>query len=202
MITIFWHCIVSTVLNEGEKFVAGTLDQLAQYLKMEPVKLSINIKRLEDDPELAKKVVKELDLFNDKSYSFSKCDCAIVSAFYFSGLISIDHTAKLLVYCSPRSHIAVAAQREKPHAAWGVTCESFAAVYNFSNKIAIFHEVLHLLGVDDCYVEDEPYPKKTDCNFKHCIMDYNPPKKWCENWPFLCNKNVRVLQNLTKSKEK
>jgi len=196
MITIYWHCLEPKASDKDEKFVADALDQLAQHLKGEPVKLSISIKRLGDETDLAKKVVGELDRLNDQTYTFSECDCAIVTAFYIGGLIDIGntYTAKLLVYCSPDSKIALAAQKNAPHAEWGATCESLAAVYSLNNKIAIFHEALHLLGADDCYIENQPCQKKPDCNFERCIMDFNPPEQWCENWPFICDKNIDLIR--------
>ena len=117
-----------------------------------------------------------------------------MSAFCIGGLIGNTYTAKLLVYCSPDSNIAIAAQRKVPHAEWGAMCAFLAAVYSLNNKIAIFHEALHLLGADDCYIEDKPCQKKPDCNFERCIMDYNPPEQWCENWPFICDKNIDLIR--------
>jgi len=194
MIPIYWHCLEPKASDKDEKFVAGTLNQLAQHLKAEPIKLSISIKRLGDKPNLAKKIAKELGRLNDETDAFSKCEGAIVSAFYIGGLIGNTYAAKLLVYCSPYSKIALAAQRKAPHAKWGATCAFLAAVYSLNNKIAIFHEALHLLGADDCYIDDKPYQKKPDCNFEHCIMDYNPPEQWCENWPFICDKNIDLIR--------
>ena len=89
MITIYWHCLEPTASDEDEKFVAGTLDQLAQHLKVEPIKLSISIKRLGDQPKLAKEVDAILNMLNEQSYTF--CDCAakiihVISCFFAGGL--------------------------------------------------------------------------------------------------------------------
>jgi hypothetical protein len=192
VITIYWHCLEPTASDEDEKFVAGTLEQLAQHLKAEPV--TISIKRLRDEPELARKVDETLDRLNDQSYTFNVCDATIAYVFSTANLIGENYAAKLLVYCSPHSNIAIAAQRKVPHAKWGAMCAFLAAVYSLNNKIAVFHEALHLLGADDCYVEDKPCQKKADCNFKHCIMDYNPHEEWCENWPFICGKNIALIR--------
>lgn len=194
MITIYWHCLEPTASDEDEKFVNGTLNKLAQHLKAEPVKLSIRIKRLRDEPKLARKVDERLDRMNEQSYTFNICDATIAYDFSIANLIGETYAAKLLVYCSPDSKIAAAAQRKKPHAKWGAMCAFLAAVYSLNNKSAIFHEALHLLGADDCYIEDKPSQKKADCNFEHCIMDYKPPEKWCENWPFICDKNIDLIR--------
>lgn len=194
MISIYWHCLEPKASDEDEKFVAGALDQLAQHLKTEPIKLSISIKRLGDETDLAKKVVEELDRLNDQMYTFIECEHAIVSAFYIGGLIGETYKAKLLVYCSPDSRIALAAQKNAPHAELGAACGFLAAVYSLNNKSTIFHEALHLLGADDCYIENQPCQKKPDCNFERCIMDYNPTEQWCENWPFICDKNIDLIR--------
>ncbi|MCK4292909.1 MAG: hypothetical protein KAY65_06915 [Planctomycetes bacterium] len=194
MVTIYWHCLEPTASDEDEKFVAGALDQLAQHLKGKAVKLSISIKRLRDEPKLARKVDETLDRLYDESYTFSECDAAMTHAFFIANLIGETYPAKLLVYCSPDSHIAVAAQRKAPHAKRGATCAFLAAVYSLNSKSTIFHEALHLLGADDCYIEDKPCQKKPDCNFERCIMDYNPAEQWCENWPFICERNIEQLK--------
>ena len=194
MITIYWHCLEQTASEEDEKFVAGTLNQLAQHLKAEPIKLSISIKPLGDQPNLAKKIAKELGRLNDETDAFSKCEGAITYAFSTANLIGNTYKAKLLVYCSPHSNIAIAAQRKAPHAKYGATCAFLAAVYSLNKKSTIFHEALHLLGADDCYIEDKPCQKKPDCNFERCIMDYNPPEEWCDNWPFICDKNIDLIR--------
>ncbi len=196
MITIYWHCLGTTACEEGEKFVAGALDQLAQHLKGEQVKLSINIKRLGDEPKLAKKVDEILDQSNDQSNPFSTYyEHAIVDALYTGNCIGIKNTsiAKLLVYCSPDSNIAVAAKRQNPHAKYGAMCSFLAAVYSLNKKSTIFHEALHLLGADECYIEDKPSLKKPDCNFKRCIMNFEPREEWCEKWPFICVKNIKLI---------
>ncbi len=197
MITIYWHCLETTATDEDEKFVAGALDQLAQHLRKEPTKLPISIKRLGDEPELARKVAEKLNRLNDQLYTFSDCAADIAD------VLPIDkaYTAKLLVYCSPHGHIAVAAQRKNPDARWGGTCGPLAAVYKPNDKNGVFHEALHLLGADECYREDDPYQKKPDCNRDGCIMEYEPTENTCEDWPFLCDKNVRIIRDLAKQVE-
>lgn len=53
MITIYYHCIGMT--EADEKFLKNSLQELAQRLKAEPIKLEINIRLLRDEPELKKK---------------------------------------------------------------------------------------------------------------------------------------------------
>ena len=197
MFTIYWYCFEKTASEKDEKFVAGALNLLAQRLK-EELNLPIIIKRLRDEPELKTKVVEKLEQLKNDSYKFSDCGGDISNILPNSD----TYSAKLLVYCSPYSHIAVAAQNKKPVAKWGATCGRLAAIYSPNNKNTIYHEALHLLGADDCYIENNPYQKKADCNFNGCIMEYVLTENVCENWPFLCDKNLLILDDLAKEIEK
>ncbi len=197
MFTIYWYCFGKTASEKDEKFVAGALNLLAQRLK-EEFKLPIIIKRLRDEPELKTKVAEKLEQLKKDSYKFSDCARDISNILPYG----YTYSTKLLAYCSPCSHIAVAARNEKSVAKWGCTCARLAAIYSPNNKNTICHEALHLLGADDCYIEDEPYQKKPDCNFNGCIMEYVPAENVCENWPFLCDKNLLILDDLAKEIEK
>jgi len=198
MIIIYWHCLGMT--EDDERFVAAALDELAQHLKTEPIKLEINIRRLRNEPNLTKKVGAILNRLNDPSYMFSSCAGAMLDPFFKEGIFKEGVPPKLLVYCSRDSHLAISALREKPSALWGVACGSFAVVYSPNNRVAIWHEALHLFGLDDCYIiEDNQIRKKHCCKLDGCIMEYAPPESTCENWPFLCDKNICLLQDLSKN---
>jgi len=80
-----------------------------------------------------------------------------------------------LVYRRPESYIANVAHRENPSALYGATCGSFAAINRLDYKVTIWHEALHLLGLDDCYKQDNPRKKKPHCKLDGCIMEWNPP---------------------------
>lgn len=197
MITIYWHCLKPVASEKDEKFISSALGQLAKHLRKEPIELAISIKRLLDEPELARTVTEILDRLSDQSYTFPNC------AFEITEILPIGETPtptpKLFVYCSPSNPVAVAAQREKPVAKWGGTCVPLAALYKYNNKNGVFHETLHLLGAKDCYEEKDPSQKKPDCNLDSCIMEYNPPLNISENWPFLCDKNVNLLRQMKKN---
>jgi hypothetical protein len=184
---------------DDETFLKNSLQELAQRLKAEPIKLEINIRRLRDEPELTKKVDGKLNRLSDPSYMFNQCAGEILYPFFKEDIIKEDVPPKLLVYCSRDSQVAKAALRQKPLAQWGATCSPLAAVYVLDNRVAMWHEALHLLGADDCYIEDNPSQKKSDCNLDGCIMEYAAPESTCENWPFLCDKNIELLSDLDKS---
>lgn len=209
MITIYWHCLGMT--EADETFVNGALQELSQHLredpKDDPVKLSVSIKQLGDEPELVREVNGALNQQNDKSGGFSYYVAKILGIFSCHVGIgrSFSHM-RLLVYCRPDGHIAVAAKSEaarmkKPPPCWGAAKMPLAAVYSPGNKVAVWHEGLHLLGLDDCYEEDNPRKKKTHCKLDGCIMEYAPPESTCESWPFLCDHNIERLQELAKEME-
>ena len=208
MITIYYHCFDMT--PDDEIFVAGALKELAQHLKVDPkdapIKLSVSIKRLGDEPDLAKEVDRILIKFGDPSYTFSRCAADILYLFSKFDFITENFSAKLLVYCSSDSQIAQTAKSEatcmkKPPPEWGATCGSFSAAYppkdQLKRKFTIWHETVHLLLLrddnrDECY---EPY---YPCECDTCIMQYEPPKKWVGEWS-LCDKIIGFLRDLSKN---
>ncbi len=59
--------------------------------------------------------------------------------------------------------------------------------------------VVHLLLVrdddlDECYEPYHPYPKKGDCDCESCLMQYAPSKETVDEWPSLCGKVIKLLQ--------
>jgi len=139
MITIYYHCFDMT--PDDEIFVAGALKELAQHLKVDPkddpIKLSVSIKRLGDEPDLAKEVDPELNRLNDPSYRFSDSAAQIVNIFVrVLGVPESFVVPRLLVYCHKDSQVAKAALREKPSALWGCTCGFFGVYTNAATNLA------------------------------------------------------------------
>ena len=197
MITIYWHCLGMT--EDDQRFVKSALHELAQHLKEEPIKLLISIKRLGDKPDIEKQVDAILNRLNDPSYTFSNCAGACANAiqcyFFKEGIFKEGVPPKLLLYCRPDSKLAMAAKKQARLPSWGVTCGSFSAVYKPQNKFIIWHETLHLLGLDECYDENNPDVRRPDCKCEDCIMQYEQPDTWVG--PFsLCDKNIKLLKEL------
>ena len=201
MITIYYHCLGIT--EADETFLKNSLQELAQRLKAEPIKLEINISRLQDEQELTKKVDGKLNQLSDPSYMFSQCAGEILYPFFEEGNVKGDVSPKLLVYCSQDSQVAKAALKQKPSALWGATCSSLAVVYNRDNKFAIWHEAAHSLlsredDLDECYEPDPPHERKTDCDCESCLMQYAPSEQTVGEWPSLCSKVTKLLQELVR----
>jgi hypothetical protein len=207
-----------------ETFVADALNELAQHLKAEPIKLPVSIKQLGDEPDLAKGVDAILHKLTNPSYTFGRCVNETFELFVRLSVLDKTCPAQLLVYCPPDSPIAGAAKRGNPNAVWGATAsiggfispeyklrvdskylsfmyEKFlCAVYKLNSKFTIWHEALHLLGLDECY---DKKTLKRNCKCKTCVMQYEPPRGVDENWPFplcdnLCDRQKEKLRELAK----
>jgi hypothetical protein len=227
MITIYYYCLDIDMTAVDEPFVADELNELAQLLRKKPIKLPVTIKALRDEHILAKKVNAILHKFTNPLYTFSNCVRETFELFVRLSVFDKTCPAQLLIYCPPNnSPIANAARKENPKAEWGATApiggfitheyksridsedlsfmrENFlCAVYKPNSKVTVWHEALHLLGADDCYiVEDNHVRKKPCCNLDGCIMEYGAPENTCEKRPFLCERNVKKLKELAKKVE-
>ena len=206
MIIIYWHCLGMT--EADETFVNSALKELAQHLKEDQIKLTISVKRLASEPDLVREVNEVLNKPNDQSSGFSYYVAMILGIFSCHVGVGQPFTyMRLLVYCHQDSQVAKAAKSEaarmnKAPPCWGAANSPLAAAYKVGSKVAVWHEALHLLGADDCYIEDDPYQKKPDCELDGCIMEYAPLESTCENWPFLCDENIKKLKDTAeKAKE-
>lgn len=192
--------------EDDERFIAAALDELAQHLKEDPIKLPISVKRLASEPDLVREVNEVLNKPNDQSCGFSYYVAKILGIFSCHVGVGQPFThLRLLVYCHQDSQVAKGALRDKPSALWGATCGSFSAAYppkdQLKRKFTIWHETVHLLlrrggDLDECYEPYPPYHKKADCNCDTCIMQFEPPKKWDGEWS-LCDKIIGFLRDLS-----
>jgi len=188
MIVLYWHCLDMT--EADERFVGDALDELSQFLRTKLPQLTIKLKRLKDEPEVAKEVAAILNKVGNESDAFQRCSLNIEKI--------LPITANLLVYCLSNEPIAKAAMRESPSLArQGYTGDYvnyvrgalFAAVYKQGLKSAIWHEALHLLRADDCYEENNPSRKKASCDVDNCIMEWDSTP----DRPVLCDDNINRI---------
>jgi hypothetical protein len=95
-----------------------------------------------------------------------------------------------VIYCEPFSNIAKAIKKADEIAEWGQTYLNYiSAVYKKENKYILWHEVLHLFGVADCYNPNSP-----NCDLSSCLMQYAPEEGNVAPWPFLCEDNIKRLK--------
>jgi len=107
----------------------------------------------------------------------------------------------LVIYCEPSSNIAKAIKKTNKIAEWGLCFQHrISAVYEKNNKYIIWHEVLHLFGVSDCYDIGNPNGPLT-CELEKCLMQYAPQEGNVAPWPFLCKSNIKWLKSAYKNME-
>ena len=103
----------------------------------------------------------------------------------------------LVVFCRRDSNVARQARKQEPHADWGATCGCLAVVWEKGNKYLIWHEVLHLLGVMDCYDSETI---QGICENPGCLMQYAPTEKTLAPWPeCLCPETISRLREIART---
>jgi len=103
---------------------------------------------------------------------------------------------RLVVRCSRGNPLAKTCLTAYPDACWGLTsCKMLAVVYD-DRKVALWHEVLHLLGAKDCY--DLPDRGPT-CSHRRrhlpCIMQYEPIEGEVGGKLQICPENIELIQS-------
>lgn len=99
----------------------------------------------------------------------------------------------MLVLCvNAHGKFAGMAQKANPDAIWGCALQGsgIAIVYNYDNMATFWHESFHLLGVADCYDENDPtHPHKETCSESNCVMRYGLVASELR----LCSKGLNAL---------
>jgi len=96
-------------------------------------------------------------------------------------------------FACPETHeFAQASLRNNPDALWGSAYGALGLIYHRVDRYITWHEALHLLGAEDCY--DLP-DKGPTCELSNCIMQYIPCLSTVGAWPFICEENVRLMQD-------
>lgn len=184
MLELYWHCL--DMHERDEQSVRKNLAELSQLLKRKPVTVELGVVQLPSN--LAKLVDIELrDPPLESKEPFREVIYAIRKKLPFS------KWAPLVVYCKPSASIALAAQKQDENALWGYMCDyRLSAVYNLENKHTLWHEALHLFDVEDCH--SGPRNPGPTCELPECIMQYKSKEGNVCSWPFLCQKNVKLIQ--------
>jgi len=182
MLKLFFYCL--NMEEAAERFVADSLSELTNLLSQPPVQVEF---RSDPLPEKFR---------NDKLLS-EPCSDILCFCYWCRRIcFTILNHYPLLVYCKPDSKIAQAAIKEDVRAKWGLCNDyySVSAVYESNNKYILWHETLHLFGVEDCYDQNNPH-NGTPCELDDCLMQYAPTSQTVGDWPFLCHKNIKLIQN-------
>jgi len=104
---------------------------------------------------------------------------------------------RLVVRCSRGHPLAKTCLAAYPHACWGLTsCKVLAVVYD-DREVALWHEVLHLVGAEDCYELPDRGPKCSHLR-RHlpCIMQYEPIEGEVGGKLQICPENAERIQRV------
>ena len=182
MLKLFYYCLNMDEI--AKQFVVKSLSELTDLLSQPPVQVEF---RPDPLPEKFRK---------DKLISEPCSDILCFSLWCKRIFFELLNHYPLLVYCRKDSKVAEAAIKENERAIWGLCKDDYSvsAVYQPENKYILWHETLHLFGVDDCYDLQKPNAGTT-CGLDNCLMQYAPQKDTVGEWPFLCQKNIKRIQN-------
>jgi len=170
-----------------QRFVEESLCELSELLKSPPVEIELKAVLL---PAKVVQIV-ESELQNPPQQTEEPFRAYWLT---INRKLSPPEWSPLMVYCKPDSELAMAARKQCPKAIWGYMVDYIlSAVYRPGNKYILWHEILHLFDVDDCYLPNDPYAGPT-CELPNCIMQYEPLKETVGEWPFLCQENIKRIQ--------
>jgi len=196
------HWLCATKNKHDEEYIQKSLCELNVFLKRPPTKIEINIKPLSVGTAKKVNLILEKGVFNKKKYPVHEgqsMKCKYINSpliELYENINSLSDCMPLVIYCDPSSNIAKAIKKTNKIAEWGLsTLKQISAVYEKGNKYIIWHEVLHLFGVHDCYdIENPNGPLK--CELAKCLMQYAPQEGNVAPWPFLCKGNIKRLKSV------
>lgn len=165
--------------RDGNTFEAA-LKELPGVLQQAPLEAEITVQRL-----AGKAMEQVTSILNTTNHPLHEVNVALYQALHRQGF----KDALFAVGC-PRIHPVLWAVAT--NGIWGTSFQGgpLAVCWEVPDKFIVWHEVLHLLGADDCY--DESTHART-CELANCIMQFEPTSASVGGWPFLCK---RVLGRL------
>jgi hypothetical protein len=125
--------------------------------------------------------------------------CSIAGAVTYAVVNGWDHREArglpgLVVLCDAGSDLSRKVQKAKCGALWGACVGRLAIVYHHE-PAAVWHEMFHLLGAEDCYkgeCPDEHDPPR--CGHMNCIMQCAPTVMRVGDPPFMCEANIQRIR--------
>ena len=184
---IYYYCL--DLSADQENIIGSSLQQLGQLMKHPPLNVDCSIAPLPGYLQ---------DKIADDITHLDFGDCAAQMFCTMSSKASdVMPVPRLLVCCDPQHPLANKCLKARPSALWGVANGCIAVVYNLDNHYAIWHELLHTLGAEDCYDPENPSrcPGPT-CEHPECIMQYATDKGEADGQLLLCRENVDRIRKL------
>ena len=197
MLKLYWLCATKRKHDEG--YIQKSLNELNAFLERPPTEIRIEIQPLCADTAKKINVILEKETFNKKIYLLDPLNNK--NGFFplrelYDKINSLGDCMPLVIYCEPSSNIANAIRKTYKIAEWGLTFKDrISAVYEKGNKYILWHEVLHLFGVEsECYNTQNPDENgPSTCELGQCLMQYAPQEENVAPWPFLCKKTIEQL---------
>jgi len=170
----------------------ASLKRLEQLLAEPPVERHCSIGRLPSSAEngvLAALKETDLDIRVSKVAGAMSHEIGTLT----TGEANTRLIPRLVVRCSPNHPLAQTCLATYPHARWGLTsCKVLAVVYD-DREVVLWHEVLHLLGAEDCY--DLSNLRRT-CEHPLCIMQYAAKEGEVGGELQICPENAERIQRV------
>ncbi|MFW5872082.1 MAG: hypothetical protein ACOCUT_03160 [bacterium] len=107
--------------------------------------------------------------------------------------------SRFLIALPQDSDAARLSLKNNPNAKWGGVIGSCGFVYGPVTDELILHETLHIFDADDCYMFSDVGFNDLTCGHSNCIMQYDPNKASLQSQEWICQPNVRKIQNRLKS---
>ena len=180
MLQLFWYCL--DLSESDEQKITQYFDELTELIQEHLTCIRLMAKPV--PIEAAKEIEQRLCTSHQGFFRYM----ADLGEYCFH---KEHHFSPLLISCKRDSQIAVSSREANPLGVWGSVCGCLGVVWKLDNKYAVWHEVLHLFGAEDCYTPNNAGPT---CELPNCIMQYIPTKESVGDWPFLCGDNVELIQ--------
>ncbi len=174
-------------MNDKKDWLGRSLDQLSKTLFKSPTEIQYTFEELPKEYEEG--VLNILEKDYEEIYGWE--DDLV---WFFSD--KQGQVCNLLVICHPGNRLEKVSINTDPDALWGISNCSLAIVYHFYDQYVVWHEMLHLLGADDCY-DLTKNDRGPNCELGNCIMQYEATEENVGTWPFLCKKNVSLVKSQT-----
>jgi len=192
---VYYHFL--DLSSDVDASLAASFEVLGQLMKLPPLQAECPIGRL---PEGVVPPILECLLHRD----FNEWSGAVLDTLMDQvGTLATDDpnrgiVPRLIVCCAQEHPVAQKCLRNEPNALWGLANVPLAVAYKLDHPPAVWHELLHLVGADDCYeiTSGQITDRGPTCEHPHCIMQYAAPERVVDGHLPLCEANARRIAEL------
>ena len=176
--------------------IEASLRELKKLMKHPPLEVDCRIARLPDG--IQSRILDDL-----QCSEFAECAIRVSGTLSdeIGMLATMDPNRylipRVIVCCSRQHPLTEKCLTANSKALWGVKNCCLAVVYELGNHCALWHELLHNVGAEDCYDTENPAadPGPT-CGHQQCIMQYAPTEGVVDGQLPLCSGNASRIRKL------